>query len=166
MTKRKRTTSKTPDDSDAEAGAIEPADAARDDMVHVTPDLLAGSLDVFAPKAASTPPAPESEPAPAEAPEVVSEPIVDDPSTAEPHADADPDETGRPMPDPQAFEPAPSTPPPFVTAVPHPAQRRRAGSSAALGVVLVVLGVFALGVVLLGVDLTQYGWPLFVIIPG
>jgi hypothetical protein len=36
----------------------------------------------------------------------------------------------------------------------------------ALGVVLVVVGIFALGVVVFGVDLTQYGWPLFVIIPG
>jgi len=33
-------------------------------------------------------------------------------------------------------------------------------------VVLVVVGIFALGVVVLGVDLTQYGWPLFVIVPG
>jgi hypothetical protein len=32
--------------------------------------------------------------------------------------------------------------------------------------VLVVVGLFALGVVLFGIDLTQYGWPLFVIIPG
>jgi hypothetical protein len=36
----------------------------------------------------------------------------------------------------------------------------------ALGVVLVVVGLFALGVVVFGIDLTQYGWPLFVIIPG
>jgi hypothetical protein len=33
-------------------------------------------------------------------------------------------------------------------------------------VVLVVLGIFALAIVLFGVDLTQAGWPLFVIIPG
>jgi hypothetical protein len=32
--------------------------------------------------------------------------------------------------------------------------------------VLVVVGLFALGVVVFGIDLTQYGWPLFVIIPG
>jgi hypothetical protein len=30
----------------------------------------------------------------------------------------------------------------------------------------VVVGLFALGIVLFGVDLTQYGWPLFVIVPG
>jgi hypothetical protein len=65
---------------------------------------------------------------------------------------------------PSAFGvPAPT---PYVTAVPHPAPTPRGGSSAALGIVLVVVGLFALGVVLFGVDLTQYGWPLFVIIPG
>jgi hypothetical protein len=36
----------------------------------------------------------------------------------------------------------------------------------ALGIVLVVVGLFALGIVVFGIDLTQYGWPLFVIIPG
>jgi hypothetical protein len=43
---------------------------------------------------------------------------------------------------------------------------RGAGTSAALGIVLVVLGLFALLVAVSGVDLTQYGWPLFVIVPG
>src|SRR5260370_12383814 len=43
---------------------------------------------------------------------------------------------------------------------------RSGGSSMALGIVLVVVGLFALGVVVFGIDLTQYGWPLFVIIPG
>jgi hypothetical protein len=49
---------------------------------------------------------------------------------------------------------------------PHPTRPPGGGSSAALGIVLVVVGLFALAVVLFGVDLTQYGWPLFVIIPG
>jgi hypothetical protein len=57
-------------------------------------------------------------------------------------------------------------PPPYVTATSHPTRPRGGGSSLALGVVLVVVGLFALGVVLFGVDLTQYGWPLFVIVPG
>jgi hypothetical protein len=51
-------------------------------------------------------------------------------------------------------------------AVPPPARPRRGGSSTPLGIVLVVVGLFALGVVVFGVDLTSYGWPLFVIIPG
>jgi len=36
----------------------------------------------------------------------------------------------------------------------------------ALGIVLVVIGLFALLIVLSGVDLTESGWPLFIIIPG
>lgn len=57
--------------------------------------------------------------------------------------------------------------PPYVTATPPtPTRPRGGGSSLALGVVLVVIGLFALGVVLFGIDLTQYGWPLFVIVPG
>jgi hypothetical protein len=48
-----------------------------------------------------------------------------------------------------------------------PAARARAGfTSIAIGIVLVVVGVFALAISLLGIDLTTYGWPLFVIIPG
>src|SRR5438445_13366313 len=61
---------------------------------------------------------------------------------------------------------AAAAPPPYVNAVPYPAKPRRAGSSAALGIVLVVVGVFALLVVMSGVDLTQNGWPIFIIIPA
>jgi hypothetical protein len=83
---------------------------------------------------------PEPPPTPVEAPATVHEPI----STIEP---------------PPAFAPAPS-----VTAPPPPA--RRGGSGVALGVVLVVVGVFYLLVQLYGIDLSSFGWPLFVIIPG
>jgi hypothetical protein len=65
-------------------------------------------------------------------------------------------------------EPAAPTPPPpqFVEAVPYKARKGGGGSTAALGIVLVVVGVFALLVVVSGIDLTQNGWPLFIIIPG
>jgi len=71
-------------------------------------------------------------------------------------------------------EPVAALPPPAALAPPAmpapmaapPARRRSSRSSVAFGVVLVVVGIFALGVVVFGVDLTQYGWPLFVIIPG
>src|SRR5205807_3251821 len=75
-------------------------------------------------------------------------------------------------PPPEPEPPAPTEPhstpppPPFVNAVTHPAPARRGGSSTALGIVLVVIGVFALLIVLSGVDLTESGWPLFIIIPG
>jgi hypothetical protein len=39
-------------------------------------------------------------------------------------------------------------------------------SSLAVGIVLVVVGVFFLLIRLLDIDLSSYGWPLYVIIPG
>ena len=57
MSKRKR---KTPAESDADASDDS---APKDDMVHVTSDMLAGSPDIFAGK--KTEPAPEAEEAPA-----------------------------------------------------------------------------------------------------
>jgi hypothetical protein len=129
-------------------------DAAENEgMAHVSADALAGSPDVFAQKkdatSASTEPAPvstdepdiaEPAPAPAEATAATLEPI----STIE---------------QPPAFAPAPT-----VTAPPPSA--RRSGSGVALGMVLVVVGVFYLLVQLYGIDLSSFGWPLFVIIPG
>jgi hypothetical protein len=69
---------------------------------------------------------------------------------------------------PALAPPVGATPPPphYVAPTVRPARARSGGSTMALGVVLVVVGLFALGVVVFGVDLTQYGWPLFVIIPG
>jgi hypothetical protein len=164
MSKRKRASlGKT---GGADKPASEPDDAAaKEDMAHVSPDLLSGSPDIFAPKWSA------DEPVRSEAPEVVSEPEVPDaphdavqapidsrePSTLTPAEAA-------PILAPMAAETGP--PPPPMTAIPHPIRPRGGGSAVALGVVLVVVGLFALGVVLFGVDLTQYGWPLFVIVPG
>jgi hypothetical protein len=69
-------------------------------------------------------------------------------------------------PQPATEPPATPAPPPFVQAAAYPASRLGGGSTAALGIVLVVVGLFALLIVLSGVDLTQNGWPLFIIIPG
>jgi hypothetical protein len=61
--------------------------------------------------------------------------------------------------------PPPTTPPPGVH--PAPAARSGAGSSSlAVGIVFVVVGVFFLLIRLLEIDLSSYGWPLYVIIPG
>jgi len=162
MSKRKRASlGKTPagaDQKSAGEGAASPADdpAAKEDMAHVSPDLLAGSPDIFAPK--------WNDPPAAEPSEVVSEPVVSEtvPETAIEKAS-----------EPVVAEPvesspifAPAAPPPPVFQKPQAEPRRGGGSSAALGIVLVVVGLFALAVVLFGIDLTQYGWPLFVIIPG
>ena len=169
MSKRKRAP-KPPDGESAE-------DATKDDMVHVTSELLAGSPEIFAGKRGEGAEAPsETRPAEAEA------------STEEPSAEPAPEPEPRPEPEaaPAAEAPPPaavpeaempaavetaaptSTPPATVTTMPRqPALPSRGGSSTALGIVLVVVGLFALVVVLIpGVDLTQSGWPLFIIIPG
>jgi hypothetical protein len=149
MTKRKRAPRPPADESTDDA-------SIKDDMVHVSPDLLAGSPDIFAAKKVS---AEDAEVAPAMATEPAGdEPAEEPPGTVEPTAAST---TLSP-------EPAAPTPPPpqFVEAVPYKARKGGGGSTAALGIVLVVVGVFALLVVVSGIDLTQNGWPLFIIIPG
>jgi len=155
MSKRKRASlGKT--STGADQPGSEPDDAAvKEDMAHVTPDVLAGSPNIFAPKWGT-----EDEPAKADAP--ATEPVV---AAAESAPTEAPVERIEPV-EPASPAIAMATPPPYVTSSPHPVRPRGGGSSAALGVVLVVVGIFALGVVVLGVDLTQYGWPLFVIVPG
>lgn len=163
MSKRKRVT-KSSTGADQPAGAESATsaadDAAKEDMAHVSPDLLAGSPDIFAPKWTEEPtaaPAPESatEPAAAEAP---AEPTQSVAAAVEMPAEPAP-----------ALAPpasASSPPPHYVAPTVRPAGAPTGGSSMALGIVLVVVGLFALGIVVFGIDLTQYGWPLFVIIPG
>src|SRR5690348_15085147 len=173
MSKRKRaTTGKTPaSDTPSPAGDESTDDAAaKDDMVHVTPDLLSGGPDIWtAGKGAEDveassgqEPAASAEEAPADEPEPAApEPPVE-PEPTEASATPTSDASSSLAPEPPASAP----PPPYATAVPYPAKPRRGGSSAALGIVLVVVGLFALVVVMSGVDLTQNGWPLFIIIPG
>jgi hypothetical protein len=91
---------------------------------------------------ADTPAPTEEEPAAAVATETTPEPAV-----------------GAPAPPPPTYQPRP---PAYVAPGPTP---RRPGSSIAFGVVLVVLGLFALLVQFTGFDAGQ-SWPLFVIIPG
>ena len=154
MSKRKR---KTPAESDADASDDS---APKDDMVHVTSDMLAGSPDIFAGK--KTEPAPKGEEAPAAVDERV-EPVEEPVEATAASTTLGPE----PEPEPPAETPISRTPPPapYVEATAYPG-RPRSGGSSALGIVLVVIGLFALVVVLTGTDLTQYGWPLFIIIPG
>jgi hypothetical protein len=157
MSKRKRASlGKTSTGADQPATETDDA-SAKEDMAHVSPDLLAGSPNIFAPKWGS-----EDEPAKVEAPSAVTEPVA---AEAPPAAVEAPVEKAEPE-EPASPTTAMTTPPPPYTTSPSSVRPRGGGSSAALGVVLVVVGIFALGVVVLGVDLTQYGWPLFVIVPG
>jgi hypothetical protein len=167
MSKRKRSTPKdaTP--------ATPPEGGEGEPTVHVSSDMLAGSPDIFAPgkaQQAETPTAAESGEPEAESgePEAMS-------------SDVTPEEPPAPteeMPVVAETEPAvappppPPPPPPPTTYQPHPPAfaattpaQRRVGSSVALGVVLVVLGLFALVVQVTGFD-AGGSWPLFVLIPG
>jgi len=160
MTKRKRSTPK-------ETGPGTPAESGEGDpTVHVSSDMLAGAPDVFASKPAESSDSsdmsadvkPEAEEA---APAALDE---SPPANAEPAQPAEPAAeeaaiTPPPPPPPPSYQPRP---PSFVA--PGPSQRR-AGSSVALGVVLVVLGLFALLVQFTGFD-PGGSWPLFIVIPG
>ncbi len=151
MSKRKRAPRPPADETTDDA-------SVKDDMVHVTPDLLAGSPDIFAGgKTEERVSPPEEE-----------EPAVETEATGGAQAT----EAGpallpepEPVPDEPAAAPAPP-PPPYVSAPAYSTRRQRMGSTAALGVVLVVVGLFALLIALSGVDLTENGWPLFILIPG
>lgn len=168
MSKRKRASlGKTSQGGDQPAGeqtASGDDASVKEDMAHVNPDVLAGSPDIFASRSTAIE-------TPAEAPGSVTEPIQEEmpaESAAAQPQEIEPTSTSASAAEP-ILAPSPSVgapPPPYVTAAPHPPRPRGGGSSAALGIVLVVVGLFALGVVLFGIDLTQYGWPLFVIIPG
>jgi hypothetical protein len=62
--------------------------------------------------------------------------------------------------------PPPTHPPTGMRPGGAPAVPGRRGSSLALGIVLVVVGIFFLVMRLFNIDLSSYGWPLYVIIPG
>lgn len=161
MSKRKRNVPAGPGDSSGASEAADRPEAVKEDMAHVGPDVLAGSPDVFAPKADEPAASEASEPAATEAEaaelsEVVAEPA--EPTSTPPLPDTD---VAAPLP----AVSAPASIPTPAAATP-PAPKRRNSSSLALGVVLLVVGLFALGVAVLGVDMTQAGWPLFVLVPG
>src|SRR2546426_5900835 len=153
MSKRKRSTPKeTTSDTTSEG---EPS-------VHVSPDVLAGSPDVFAPGKDKPAETPEPEAMTADVP---TEEAAPETVTEEPAIQAE-------EPTPAAAAVVEAAPPPAAAYQPHapayaaPSQpSRRAGSSVAFGVVLVVLGLFALLVQFTGFDASG-SWPLFVVIPG
>jgi hypothetical protein len=164
MSKRKRSTSKeTPPATPSEGSEGAPT-------VHVSSDMLAGSPDIWAPgkeKPAESSDAAAEDAAPAtEAAATIEESpsIGEDAPAPEEKGDAvatetSATETAVSAPPPPTYQPRP---PAYAAPGPTP---RRAGSSIAFGVVLVVLGVFALLVQFTGFDAGE-SWPLFVIIPG
>src|SRR5229473_5616661 len=147
MTKRKRSTPKeTTPGMPAESGEGDPT-------VHVSSDMLAGAPDVFAPgkempveSSESSAMTADAKPEEEQAPAVETTSAFDEAPTQSTEAPAEPPAEPAageaaitpPPPPPPSYQPRP---PSFVA--PGPSQRR-AGSSVALGVVLVVLGLFAL----------------------
>jgi hypothetical protein len=166
MSKRKRSTSK-------ESTPATPSEGSEGaPTVHVSSDMLAGSPDIWAP--GKEKPADSSDVASEEAaPAAESEPATDEsPSMSTETAAATDDEPAAAAVAETSTETAVSAPPPPPTYQPRPPayvapgpSSRRAGSSVAFGVVLVVLGLFALLVQFTGFDAGQ-SWPLFVVIPG
>jgi hypothetical protein len=155
MPRSKKSVPPPPNQDPPDSDAHESAD--NEGMAHVRADALAGSPDVFARKSDANiddpPPASAAEPEPsADIPPPPPEPVY---APVEPPIAV--------MEPPPAFVPAPPPPP---VAIPPPPPPRRSGSGIALGVVLVVVGLFYLIVQLAGIDLSSFGWPLFVIIPG
>jgi hypothetical protein len=157
MSKRKRSSTPQPD---------EPTDDAsvKDDMVHVTSDMLSGSPDIFAGKKTVSEPAAEPEPEPQEAPVEPTEgrTTLAAAETTESESSSAAEDIS---PTQVSAEPV-ATPPPYASAEGQPARQHRGGSTTAIGIVLVVIGIFALAVALTGIDLRDSGWPLFIIIPG
>jgi hypothetical protein len=165
MSKRKRSTSKeTPAATPSEGSEGAPT-------VHVSSDALAGSPDIWAPgkdkpvessdmASEEAAPAAESAPAGEESPSMSAEtPAAAEEEPAVAAATETATEAAVSPPPPPVYQPRP---PAYVAPGPAP---RRPGSSVAFGVVLVVLGLFALLVQFTGFDAGQ-SWPLFVVIPG
>jgi hypothetical protein len=138
-------------------------DAAENEgMAHIPADQLAGSPDIFARKKDAAGEATASEEAaPASEAEMTAEP---EPAASDAMA-VTPEE-----PEAKTIELSPPPPPAYVPPPPpvtsHTPGARRGGSGVALGVVLVVVGLFYLIVQVAAVDLSTFGWPLFIIIPG
>jgi len=137
-------------------------------MAHVSADELSGSPDIFAAERPSS-----SDPDDVKLPEDAGTTTAPEPSSeevAESKAEPPPT-TSEPVISPLAPAPASPEPPPPVPPAPQhyvsPAPpARRNGAGIALGVVLVVVGLFYLLVQVAAVDLSSFGWPLFIIIPG
>ncbi len=116
-------------------------------------------------------PAPAGEPPPelpaAEEPEPAP-PAAEEPEPVPaPASDADPaPPLAAAVPVTAPWVPPPTTPPPGLRPQPAPRRGGPGSSSLAVGIVLVVTGLFFLLIRLADVDLSSYGWPLYVIIPG
>jgi len=191
---RKRKEAKTPDDGNLQAaGAAAPdAEEQPEEGGESRPsqlDQIRAALSAPATEepAEEVPETGEAAPQPEEEPETgaAAPADVDEPAAAadeaEPEAAAEPEaeataetapapseESSRPemsAAPPSAWVPPPAYPPSAPVATPA-ARSTGPSSSLPVGLVLVVVGVFFLIMRLFDVDLSTYGWPLYVILPG
>src|ERR1700674_606544 len=160
MASRKKSSANQPKpDEDASSSSAQES-AENEGVAHVRADELAGSPDIFAPSAEK-----------ATAGSVTSSSVSDEPeAAAEPQPVPEPEPEAEPVKEQAALEahvepeaapvaPMPAQPagPPPPTFAPAPgAQRGRAGTGVALGIVFVVVGLFFLLVRLVNVDLGAY----------
>src|SRR6202521_2003660 len=172
MARPKKSSANEPKPDDAASSESAHESAENEGMAHVRADELAGSPDIFARKAdgpaacaeTGSASAGQSETMAEPKPEPVAEPEperVTEPAAAPVDAQATTDSAGV-----ARMPPPPITPPPATYIPPPSAPRSRAGSGVAIGIVLVVVGIFFFVVQLAGVVMGSYVWPLFIIIPG
>lgn len=169
MARPKKSASEPKPDQDASSDSAHES-AENEGMAHVSADELAGSPDIFASRADKPASSTETALASAGESEAVAKPEQEPAAEPEPEPVAEPDAALEAHPTPEAAPvatmPPPPATPPATYIPPATAPVHRAGSGVALGIVLVVVGIFFLVVRLADVDLGAYGWPLFIIIPG
>lgn len=183
---RKPKAAATPDDKKPDATAVDIPDADEGDAGGESrPSQLDKIRAALSDAPASVEPAEpveeipetgEAAPQPQEEPELP--PHVDEPAAAVAEAEVEATSDASPPPaaeegdKPEVIEAATTTwVPPPAYAPPPPAAGQVAAlsgpsSSLAVGIVLVVVGVFFLIMRLFQIDLSTYGWPLYVVIPG
>ncbi len=170
---------KTPDDASlnttgADAPEAQEGEAGGENRPSQLDQIRAALSDAPAKEepAEEVPEVPQPEDVKAELPAQADEPAA---AAAEPEAEAAPKTTPPPSeegeslevtaPSTSAWVPPPAYPPPAPAAA-TAARSSGSSSSLALGLVLVVVGIFFLIMRLFEIDLSSYGWPLYVIIPG
>lgn len=135
-------------------------------MAHISAEELSGSPDIFTGKRSSgssldaqateeASPMHTSDVSSEDVPTAAPEPA---PTTSEPIA--------APLEPPASSVQLPAALTPAPPHVPPPPPARRNGAGIAVGVVLVVVGLFYFVVQVAGINLESFGWPLFIIIPG
>jgi hypothetical protein len=165
---RKPRPNPTPDESSLEAAAGAPSGDEEGDAPRASQlDQIRAAM---AQPSTSKKEIPEliaaEEPLELPAPETQASPELESHVEEAPAAAAAPEMAVVAEPVPSPWVPPPTEPPTGMRPAASAAASGRSSSGLALGIVLVVVGFFFLLMRIFDVDLSSYGWPLFVIIPG